>query len=192
MLAPPVALSSDAWAGLLGALIGGLATLSAQALNNWYQGRSAARAGKDAVAATALLMQDDFLHYQATLARSIDRCTWWEKSWLSKAQATIDDRRTVWAALPDKKTNVVADAQGWMDYLIACRRGRERGDGPGLTATELETMKMTFRDLERGRKALGTLARRDATSFGKAHVLQDLSQCHTVAELLDRPWVDVG
>lgn len=184
--APPLALSSDAWAALGGALIGGLFTFAAQALGNWHQSHSAAVAQRNAVAATALLMQDDFLHYQATLARSIDACTWWDKSWLSAAQATVDDRRSVWAALPDKQTNTVADAQGWMDYLISSRQTYPKRENPPLTPEQLETVQMTFRYLERGRKALATLARRPATSFDKAHVLEDLVNCHSVADLLER------
>jgi hypothetical protein len=180
-----LAFSSDAWAGLVGALIGGCFTLLGQMLSHRFERRKLAREKRDQVAATALLIQDDFVHYQATLARSLDRSTWWKPAELSQQQASIEDRRTVWAALPDAETRTVADAQGWMDYLIRLREDQSLGT-PALAPADTETMRMTFGFLEAGRKALADLARRPATPFEKTRVLEELTNCRTVEDLLGR------
>ena len=108
-----------------------------------------------------LLMQDDFLHYQVTLARSLDVCRWWTPAQQLPGQATFDDRKTVWAQLNGDSTTVVAGAQGWMDYLMNTR-GLQPAPAAGQDAPELSpaivrTMRDTFRLLDTGRQALATL-----------------------------------
>lgn len=72
--------SSDAWVGLVGVVAGGGVTYLAQRTGDKAQRRSKERDERKLVSATALLIQDDFLHYQSTLARSLDECRWWKKS----------------------------------------------------------------------------------------------------------------
>ena len=178
-------ISSEAWIGFAGALVGGLCTLAGQFVSDRYSRKSAKKDADDLVAATALLMQDDFEHYQATLARALDRCTWWDASWLLVTQATVDDRKTVWARLKDDDTRTVANAQGWMDVLISQRQAMADGPPP-LARNDVETMKMTFDYLEDGRAALAVLARRPATPFTHSRVLMGLINCRTIDELRAR------
>jgi hypothetical protein len=119
-------ISPDAWSAAAGAVVGGSFTLFAQITNDRNQAKTARQAAEDQAAATAILLQDDFWHYQAMLARALDRCTWWKPSELPPAQATIDDRKTIFAALPDEQTNLVAAAQGWIDYLIGTPPDNDR------------------------------------------------------------------
>jgi len=169
----------------VGAVIGGSFTLSAQVLNDRFQRNTAKKAADDQAAATAILLQDDFWHYQSMLARALDRCTWWKPAELLPAEASTDDRKTVFASLPDKQTNTVAAAQGWVDYLIGCRQAMS-GDAPSLDRGAAETMQMTFKYLDDGRRALADLARRSATSFSESRVLGELANCKTEADLLAR------
>lgn len=178
-------ISSDAWAGAAGAIIGGSFTLAAQVLNDHSQQRTAKKASDDLVSATAILLQDDFWHYQSMLARALDRCTWWRPGELLPAQASIEDRKTVFAALSNEHTETVAAAQGWIDYLIGCRQQLPE-DTPSLDQEYADTMQMTFRDLEAGRGALANLARRRASPFSEGRVLGELTNCKTVEELLSR------
>jgi hypothetical protein len=135
--------------------------------------------------ATAILMQEDFWHFQSMLARAIDRCTWWLPSEFLPAQATVDDRKTVFAALPDEDTNIVAAAQGRVDYLISCRNAVP-GDMAPLDQATTRTLQMTFNYRENGRRALAKLARRRATAFSESHVLAQLTHCRTEKGLLAR------
>ena len=60
-------------AALLGALVGGVASLFATAVTLWGSKITARRKERGVVAAAALLVQDDFIHSQVTLARALDR-----------------------------------------------------------------------------------------------------------------------
>jgi hypothetical protein len=86
------------WAALLGAVVGGLFTLGGTLITGRVAAHSAAVKDRALTSATALLMQDDFLHFQATLARSLDRGCWWDAAELLGKQTSVDDRKTVWAA----------------------------------------------------------------------------------------------
>lgn len=198
MIDLPIAISSTAstiiaaLAGLLGAVIGagagGYFTLRVQRTTDRFQRETAADEKRRLAAATALLIQDDFLHYQATLARALDRWTWWRPEELLAPQATIEDRKIVWASLDDEKTTVVAGAQGWMDYLIAIHALQPAGPVvANLSDLDAQTMKDTFRALEEGREALADLAGREFHPFSMARVLDQLKRCKTVAELLNGP-----
>jgi hypothetical protein len=70
------------------------------------------------------------------LARALDRCTWWRPVELLPAQASIEDRKTVLAALSNEHTETVAAAQGWIDYLIGCRQ-QLSGDTPPLDQDQM-------------------------------------------------------
>src|SRR5487761_1948090 len=118
--------------GFGGAIVGGASTLLGQVVNDRAQRRKAGAVNAAQAAATAILIQDDFLHDQATLARSLDRWTWWKPAELLPDQADVSDRKTVWAALPEEKRWVVSGAQGWMDYLIQNRKLQPPGDTPEL------------------------------------------------------------
>ena len=115
------------------------------------------------------------------MARSLNRYTWWKPAELLQQQATIQDRKTVWAALPNDETRIVAGAQGWMDYLIGSRKLQPVAEAPPLAATDAETMWDTFKQLERGRQALGVVVGREFTSFSKARILEQLTD-HDVIE----------
>ena len=189
-------------AGLVGAVIGGLASFG----GTWYNAQSVSKAAEQSqaalVSATALLMQDDFYHFQVTLARALDRWGWWEQSEVLPQQSSVADRKTVWAALPDSPieiesrtleyvknsgafqapdtvTNAVADAQGWIDYLTQLRKAT---DGDPLPS-DFDTIKWCFALLDVGRQSLQRLAKREATDFSKSHVFESL-RFHSVAELL--------
>jgi hypothetical protein len=178
-------ISADAWSAAAGAVVGGSFTLFGQITNDRNQAKTARQAAEDQAAATAILLQDDFWHYQAMLARALDRCTWWKPSELLPAQATIDDRKTIFAALPDEQTNLVAAAQGWIDYLIGTRQTMT-DDLPALSQEFATTMQMTVSQLEQGRAALAKLARRPASAFSDSRVLDELDHCKTVEQLLSR------
>ena len=207
-------------AAVLGAAVGGLCTLGAGVLTMSSASRSAAKAQDSLIAATALLMQDDFRHFQVTLAVALDRCDWWTDAELLAQQTGVDDRKLVWAALFDQRsarkvesvasgteclaylqssdnprsapttiTNAVADAQGWMDYLMQ-RRGL-MGDKPP-TETDIRTMKWTFSLLDVGRRSLETKANRPVTEFLQRDISDILTTCHTVADLLGRQCPQCG
>ncbi len=170
---PALATIDPGLAALLGAIVGGLASLA----GTWLTGRQSSNAAKKQdqalAAASALLLQDDFWHYQATLARALDAHRWWDPAEQSKPQATINDRKTVLAKLVTATdTNNVADAQGWMDYLT--QRCKTLVATQKLNDEDVVTMKLTFCLLERGRKALADLAGRTATDFRKSRVLEQL------------------
>jgi hypothetical protein len=179
---------------LMGAAVGGFATYKAAVRGAELSGE-AQRQQADAEAqrraeASALLMQDDFLHYQVTLARSLDVCRWWTPAQQLPGQATFDDRKTVWAQLNGDSTTVVAGAQGWMDYLMNTR-GLQPAPAAGQDAPELSpaivrTMRDTFRLLDTGRQALATLTHRDYVTFEATFDMGDqLVNCHSTEELLD-------
>ena len=176
-------ISSDAWAGFGGAVIGGACTLSAQIVNDRFQRDAAKKTAANQAAASAILMQDDFWSYQATLARALDRCAWWKPEELLPRQASIDDRKTVLVALRDDETNTVANAQGWFDYLIGCRQALA-GSTPPLTEHAVEDMKTTYNSLENGRTKLKRLAGRPAPPFKCSGVWRDLEHCKTPEQLL--------
>ena len=169
----------------MGAVVGGSFALLAQIANDRNQAKIAKEAAKDNAAAAAILLQDDFWHYQAMLARALDRCTWWKQAELASAQATTDDRKTILAALDVEQTNTVANAQGWVDYLISTRKTID-GDLPPLSDNFAATMQRTFSQLEQGRGALAELAQREAPPFSDSRVLDELVNCKTVEQLLTR------
>lgn len=201
----------DFWAGIIGAVVGGLATLAATWLTGHQSRTAAARAGDDLTAATALMMQDDFYHHQATLARALDRRDWWDAREVLKQQTSVKDRKVVWAALKDKPitdliapydcltyldehadgfrstqtsvTNAVADAQGWMDYLIQRRALNAEDHARGA---DIDLMRRTFALLDVGRRALQELARRPATDFSQSGLFGEggLTTCRSVEDLL--------
>ncbi|MGH7687610.1 MAG: hypothetical protein ACREN2_12460 [Candidatus Dormibacteria bacterium] len=202
----------DFWAGIIGAAVGGLATLAATWLTGHQGRKAAAKAGNDLTAATALMMQDDFYHRQAALARALDRRDWWDAHEMLKQQTSVDDRKVVWAALKDKPitaavapcdcltyldahadgsqpahpsvTNAVADAQGWMDYLI---QRRELAADGHATGPDIDLMRRTFALLDVGRRALQELARRPATDFSQSRLFGEggLKTCRSVRDLLN-------
>jgi hypothetical protein len=177
-------LSSDTWVGFVGAVLGGGATYLTQRTSDRAQSRAKERDEKKPVSATALLIQDDFLHYQSRLARCLDGCRWWVDAEELPTQATVEDRKIVWAELGDDDTRCVADAQGWMDYLKGCRK--MRGEQPvSLSKEDISLMRMVFRSLEQGRKALADLAHRKATRFEDSPVLKELKS-NSVEELLTK------
>lgn len=175
-----------ALAGLFGAAIGGLLTLWGTIISNRAQRRDAAADAHSQAVATSLLIQDDFLHYQATLARALDRCTWWKPAELLSRQATIDDRKAVWAALPDEKTWIVAGAQGWMDYLIGNRRLQPAGDTPALGRDDAATMGDTLHKLELARQELADFTGRTFARFEDSGVFEQLTHCKTFEDLVNR------
>jgi hypothetical protein len=178
--------SSDAWVGFVGAVVGGGATYATQRTADAYRAREQERERRKLVSATALLIQDDFLHYQSTLARALDSRRWWLESRMLPTQATVEDRKVVWAELGDEDTLTAANAQGWMDYLVSCRKALPKEDPPALTPSEVDAMRMTFEYLEEGRQALAELANRPATPFSKSRVFDQLTSS-TVEELLGKP-----
>jgi hypothetical protein len=184
----PFAVSNEI-ASAIGAVVGGGFALIGQLVSNRFQSSSAKADAKSHAAATALLMQDDFLHYQVTLARSLDRCSWWKTAELLPTQATIEDRKTVWAAIKANETTAaVASAQGWMDYLIGSRKlqpADQAGVPPPLTAPDAKAMRDTFSRLEEAREALVDLAKRDFVAFGATFDMDQLGQCKDMATLLD-------
>jgi hypothetical protein len=173
------------WAALLGAVVGGLFTLGGTLITGRISARAAKREHDDVVAATALLMQDDFLHYQATLARALDVGVWWDASRLLPPQSNVDDRKMVWAALDTPSTNCVAGAQGWMDVLIQHRETLPH-HAP-LSADDVGRLRDVFCELEKGRQALAGTARRVFAPFEKSGVLKDLTTCKTMQALLGKP-----
>jgi len=106
---------------LLGAVVGAGATLGAQGLATVLGLRQSREQGRRQRDATALVNQDDFEHFQAMLLRALDRGRWWYSWEQSDPQATVDDRKTLWAALDPKPGECAANAQGWVDYLKAQR-----------------------------------------------------------------------
>jgi hypothetical protein len=186
----PFGLSSDAVSGLGGAIIGGLFTLAGQLVGDRHTRSAASAAAAQMLKATALLMQDDFLHYQATLANAIERRGWWKPEELLIRQTSIDDRKIVWAAISDStETNTVADAQGWMDVLIASCPSKHAG-APKLTAEQFKRMQSTFVELEHGRKILARISDRPYKSFERSGVLKDFVHCKTIAALKARRLTD--
>ena len=167
------------WAGIIGALVGGCATLAATWLTGYQSRQSTAKAQTDLIAATALMMQDDFYHYEATLARALDRCNWWLDQEVLKQQTSLKDRKLVWAALPKEPigraiagtecfeylsarakdiraktttfTNAVADAQGWIDYLDQRRMCVKPA---AATRSDVDLMRRTLAQLDVGRTAI--------------------------------------
>ncbi|MGH9075885.1 MAG: hypothetical protein ACRDY0_00250 [Acidimicrobiales bacterium] len=202
------------WSGVIGALVGGGASLGGTVLTGSINGRTARAAQGEMVAANALLMQDDFYHFQVTIARALDRCGWWSEAELLPQQASVSDRKTVWAALPNTPlrgppltgeclayltsqsedfglqapntvTNAVADAQGWLDYLTQ----RHKVAAPhGQALSDFQTMKWVFALLDVSRRSLQVLARRSATDFSHSHIFDSLDNCHSVADLFARPY----
>ena len=107
---------------------------------------------------------------------------------------TIADRKTVWAALPDDETWIVAGAQGWMDVLVGERKlvDRDETSSPPLGPLEVGTMRDTFRRLEIARETLAEFMGRDFAPFSRAGVLEQLVNCETVDELLTRDCSQAG
>jgi hypothetical protein len=205
-------------ATLLGALVGGAASLFGTVLVQHSASRSSRRAHEELIAATAILIQDDFYHFQSTIARAIDRWGWWDDLWVLPLQASIDDRKAVWAALSDRApvdaslavsacftyvkqhaedlyldqsersisaTNIVADAQGWMDYLRQ-RRKAAHADRAAPTDADFEMMRLTFALLEVGRGLLSQKAKRPITTFANSSVLKNLNFPGGLADLLEK------
>jgi hypothetical protein len=171
---PMLAGLDQGWAALIGALVGGLAALGATLLTGWAANRQAAEQQRGLNRAAAILLQDDFWHFQATLARALDTSCWWSMGQFLPPQATIDDRKTVWAACTAVDTNMVAGAQGWMDVLMQQRKAIGQGTAP-LTEVDEDTMVLTFCRLEECRRALAKLAKREFTDFRASRVLLLLS-----------------
>jgi hypothetical protein len=173
------------WAALLGALVGGAFTFLGT-YATWRKDARASQRKENALnSATALLIQDDFLHYQATLARALDGTCWWDPTQLLAQQATVEDRKRVWAVLGQTETNTVAGAQGWMDVLIQ-RRTTIAYAGP-LIAHDEKLIRDVFCELERGREALHKLAGRDFVPFEASGVMKDLNVCKTMQALIGKP-----
>lgn len=204
------------WAAIIGATLGGVGTLLGSAVASVISDRSSKERDERLVQATALLMQDDFYHFQVTLARALVGQRWWTSAEVLKQQTTIDDRKTAWASLsnkavelpalagdcgayvsalppalrlqaPNTVVGMVADAQGWMDYLIQHRKALELGEGrhPSPEEGDYETMRWTFVLLDIGRRALQKRANHRETSFTESHVLSSLG-CADVSDLLKR------
>ena len=98
----------------------------------------------------------------------------------------------MWAALPDRDktlhagdsdTNVVADAQGWMDYLI--QRHKAIHAGTPISAPDAEIMKSTFQRLDLGRNCLAPFAKRKYRPLSN-EVFRTLTNCRTAEDLLAR------
>lgn len=163
------------WAAFIGAIVGFAATVIGTFITGWLTGKAAKRQEEGQKRATAILLQDDFWHFQSTLARALDKSCWWSTAQLLPPQATIEDRKTVWAACNSDDTNIVAGAQGWMDYLIQRRKAIGQAT-PALTELDDDTMVLAFCRLEQGRGALAKLAQRPFTDYRVSRVLLQLSQ----------------
>lgn len=169
-------------AALLGALVGGAASLAGTWLTGWQAQRQASDADTDKTRAAAILLQDDFYHYQATLARALDNCQWWDASRLLPDEATIKDVKRVYAGLSSASTDRVAGALGWTRVLM--QRQRFTSAGNQLSQADYQLIKDTFTKLGDGRSELATLAGRPYTAFEEGHIMQDL-QHKTLPELLN-------
>jgi len=173
------------WAALLGAVAGGLFAFLATYVTLVKNGRAQRKRDRALDSATALVIQDDFLHYQATLAHALDDGCWWDPVQLLEPQATVKDRKRVWAVLPNHQTEVVAGAQGWMSILI--QRRTARGTGTPLTPAEERRIQTVFCELERSREALHTLAGRPFKPFAESDVLDELTNRTTMQALIGKP-----
>jgi hypothetical protein len=161
-------------AALLGAGVGGAASL----LATWWTGRQAnrqaERTDRQMTGAAAILLQDDFYHYQATLAHVLDDGCWWDPARLLSDEASTKDVKRCLATLKDDDANTVAGARGWMRVLI--QKHGQVGSGKRLSQTDLETVRETFKRLEQGRCSLKKLAGRDYFPFGSPLVLEDIQK----------------
>jgi hypothetical protein len=173
------------WAALLGAVAGGFFAFLATYVTLVKNDRAQRRRETALDSATALVIEDDFLHYQATLAHALDDGCWWDPVQLLAAQATVKDRKRVWAVLPNDETELVAGAQGWMAILI--QRRSARGTGTPLTPKEEERIQRVFCDLERSRQALHSLTGRQFKPFDESDVLDELNHRTTMQALIGRP-----
>lgn len=109
--------------GLIGVIIGGVINFVATV----YQQNRTDRSARHAI---ARLTYDDFLRYQSTLVRALAGGTWWPDSSLLKTQTSIADRKVLLGDLDDGTSQDVADAQGWMEYLIQVRKRAGRAVRP--------------------------------------------------------------
>jgi hypothetical protein len=179
---------------LLGAFVGAVATLGTQGLASavgWRRTRDLDRRQLDA---TALVNQDDFEHFQAMLLRALDRERWWYSWEQSDPQATIDDRKNLWAALPEERAECVANAQGWVDYLkgqrlAVCADGSSPAGAalaehpPPLTTEQTTLIRDTFERLEEARYAISLLTKRSFAPFEGLRVTTTLEHHDRLADL---------
>lgn len=166
------------WAALLGAFIGGGFALAGTLITLGKQANDAKKKEAALTSATALLILDDYLHYQATLARALDRKCWWDVAEMLPRQASIKDRKIVWAALPTPEdTFLVAAAQGWMDYLTQRQHlVTTTEQAPfNVNGVDLGTMRETFCSLEHARETLAAFTRRAFMPFDHSRVLETLT-----------------
>jgi hypothetical protein len=159
--------------GLVGVIVGGVINFVATV----YQQRGLDRSARHSI---ARLTYDDFLHYQSTLVRALAASSWWPDSALLKPQTKLEDRKVLLGDLEDEPSQDVADAQGWMDYLI---QRRHDADGPP-GAIDLQLMRDNFCRLDRARWQLsGTVSGRRFRSFVDGATLASLDRHTTLEEL---------
>jgi len=159
--------------GLIGVIIGGVINFVATV----YQQNRTDRSARHSI---ARLTYDDFLHFQSTLVRALAASSWWPDSALLKAQTKLDDRKVLLGDLDDAPSQDVADAQGWMDYLI---QRRHDAHGPP-SAIDLQLMRDNFCRLDRARWQLsGSVSGRRFRSFVDGATLASLDHPTTLEEL---------
>jgi hypothetical protein len=160
--------------GLIGVIIGGVINFVATV----YQQNRTDRSARHAI---ARLTYDDFLRYQSTLVRALAAGTWWPDSSLLKTQTSVADRKVLLGDLDDGTSQDVADAQGWMEYLIQVRK---RAGTRGPSEIELELMRDNFCRLDHARWQLsGSVSGRRFRSFVDGATLKSLDH-YTTLELL--------
>jgi hypothetical protein len=167
---------SAAIIGLVGVVAGAIVT----GVINWLvQNSQARRQTTSTVKAIAGLTYDDYLHYQSTLVRALDRPGhWWDEGESLERQTSIDDRKLLLAGLDDRASQDVAAAQGWMDYLA-----RRRHPHRGPTAIDTRVMRDTFCRLDQARRHLAEASGRRYSSFKDGAVLETLEHAQTLEEL---------
>jgi hypothetical protein len=159
--------------GLIGVIIGGVINFVATV----YQQRSSNRASRHSI---ARLTYDDFLRWQSTLVRALADGTWWQDSALLKTQTSVEDRKTLLGELDDGPSQDVANAQGWMEYLIQRREDAHRRP----TETDLQIMRDNFCRLDHARQQLsGDVSGRRFRTFVDGATLASLDHYTTLEEL---------
>lgn len=160
--------------GLIGVIIGGVINFVATV----YQQNRTDRSARHSI---ARLTYDDFLHWQSTLVRALAAGSWWPDSSLLKTQTNIADRKVLLGDLDDEPSQDVADAQGWMEYLISVR---QKAGTRRPTEIELELMRDNFCRLDHARLQLsGDVSGRKFRSFVDGASLKTLDHYTTLEEL---------
>jgi hypothetical protein len=165
--------------GLLGVVVGGVLS----GLITWLLQRGQTRSSARTI---ARLVYDDFLHSESTLVRSLAAGHWWKDSYLLQEQVAAEDWKLLLGSLPDKPSQAIAGARGWMAYLVALWHEKlpdPTRPPPPLSDADLLLMRDVFARLEWARSQLSQYSGRSFSTFEDGGVLATIEPPKTLQQL---------